>query len=249
MPYHSPIHPGRVLTTFAAVSIVVEALNGNGAAYTANQSLSAGQRATGKTLVKAALLLQLLVVAALVGLAGAFHARCRRAGVRAAKVERPLATLYLSSGLLAARTAYRVAEYFGLAQADYWAPGFDPATLSPLVRHECFFYVFEAALMLANGVLLNARHPRRWLPPSTKVYLARDGVTEVVGPGYKQERPFLATLVDPFDIYGLVRGRDKQTQFWDEEEADVRGQKMSKTPAAPTGPRSCRQQGEAMETI
>ena len=32
VPYCSPIHPGRVLTTFAAISIVVEALNGNGSA-------------------------------------------------------------------------------------------------------------------------------------------------------------------------------------------------------------------------
>ena len=33
VPYHSPLHPGRVLTTFGAISMVVEALNGNGAAY------------------------------------------------------------------------------------------------------------------------------------------------------------------------------------------------------------------------
>lgn len=259
VPYHAPIHPGRVLTTFAVVSIAVEALNGNGAAYTANQALSAAQRETGQTLIKAALLLQLVVVAALVGLAATFHVRCRRAGLGAARVEQPLMTLYLSSGLLATRTVYRAVEYFALARAhDHGAPGFDATTLPPLVRYEWFFYVFEAALMLANGVLLNVRHPRRWLPPSTRVYLARDGVTEVVGPGYRQERRFLATLVDPFDIYGLVKGRDKQTQFWDEEEqaaaeaaaAAVSGQKMPQTPSARAGPRSDGQQGEeARETV
>lgn len=33
VPYHSPIHPGRVLTTFAAISIVVETLNGMGSSF------------------------------------------------------------------------------------------------------------------------------------------------------------------------------------------------------------------------
>ena len=42
-------------------------------------------------------------------------------------------------------------------------------------------------------------------------------MTEVTGPGYKQERNFFATLVDPFDIYGMIRGKDKETRFWDED--------------------------------
>ena len=36
VPYHSPIHPGRVLITFGAISGIVEALNGNGASYSSN---------------------------------------------------------------------------------------------------------------------------------------------------------------------------------------------------------------------
>lgn len=215
MPYHSPIHPGRVLTTFAAISMVIEALNGNGAAYVANQSLSESQRDTGKTLLKAALLMQIVVVALFVTLAAYFHATCRRNGIRSPKVDNPLATLYVSSGIIAVRTVYRIVEYFDISSLDYSNPHFDPMSASPIVRYEWFFYVFEATLMLLNSVLLNARHPRRWLPKSTKVYLARDGDTEVMGPGYKQERNFLVTLIDPFDIYGIIKGRDKTTRFWD----------------------------------
>jgi hypothetical protein len=44
-----------------------------------------------------------------------------------------------------------------------------------------------------------------------------DGITEVMGPGYKEDRNFVATLLDPFDIYGMIKGRDKATRFWDEQ--------------------------------
>ncbi|KAK8117826.1 RTA1 like protein-domain-containing protein [Apiospora kogelbergensis] len=218
-PYYSPIHPGRVLTTFAAISMVVEALNGNGAAYAVNQSLPQSQRDTGKALLQAALLIQIAIVLLFVTLAVYFHIKCRRNGINSAKVSQPLATLYMSSAIITARTLYRVVEYFDIANVDFSKPDFDPMSISPIVRYEWFFYVFEASLMLTNSVLLNARHPRRWLPKSTKVYLARDGVSEIAGPGYKQDRNFFITLVDPFDIYGMIKGKDRQTRFWDTERA------------------------------
>ena len=68
--------------------------------------------------------------------------------------------------------------------------------------------------MLANHVLMNVHHPRRYLPKSAKTYLARDGVAEVDGPGYKDGRAFLVTVVDPFDLWGLVKGRERE-RFWE----------------------------------
>ena len=53
-----------------------------------------------------------------------------------------------------------------------------------------------------------------YLPRSNKVFLAEDGVTEVEGPGYEDKRNFLVTLADPFDIGGLIRGRDK-VRYWE----------------------------------
>lgn len=107
-------------------------------------------------------------------------------------------------------------EYWSIAEHDYWKPGFDAKSLSPAIRYESFFYVFEAMLMLINHVLLNVRHPRMWLPKSTKTYLSRaDGATEIDGPGYKDGRPFWVTLVDPFDVHGLLGGRKKGGDFWD----------------------------------
>ncbi|KAH8903892.1 hypothetical protein BR93DRAFT_931000 [Coniochaeta sp. PMI_546] len=214
VPYLSPLHPGRVLTTFAFISSVVEALNGNGASFAANQSLPQYKQDIGHNLLKAALLIQIVVIAAFLALAITFHRRCRRHGIHSPKLYAALHTLYASEVLLTIRTIYRIVEYWSIAQLHF-GPGFDPMTLSPLVRYEWFFYVFEASLMLANQVLLNVRHPRLFLPRSTKTYLAQDGVTEVTGPGYDDKRPFLVTLFDPFDVAGMIKGTKKSDKFWE----------------------------------
>ncbi|KAI1100061.1 RTA1 like protein-domain-containing protein [Jackrogersella minutella] len=209
VPYLSPIHPGRVLTTFAAISTIVETLSGIGVAYETNRSLPEDLQQAGQSLLKAALIMQLVVVSLFVALAVTFHLRCLRNGINHVKVNQALLTLYISSAIITVRCIYRIVEFFDFSSITSASP-------SPIVRYEWFFYVFEATLMLCNSVLLNIRHPRRWLPKSTKVYLAQDGVTEIEGPGYKQERNFLATLVDPFDIYGMIKGKDQSTRFWDE---------------------------------
>lgn len=217
VPYHSPVHPGRVITTFGIISFVIEVLNGNGASYTANQSLSKDKQDLGHALLKTALLLQIVVVACFLLLAGVFHHRCRKAGIRNPNLSNALYTLYASTALITVRTIYRIVEYWSLDYLNF-DEGFDASTLSPLIRYEWFFYVFEASLMIVNTVLLNVRHPRKYLPKSTKTYLARDGVTEITGPGLQDKRPFLMTVADPFDIYGLLKGRDKQKNFWDTHE-------------------------------
>ena len=152
-------------------------------------------------------------------LAITFHRRCLRAGIRNANLTSALTTLYCSTALLTARTIYRVVEYFSVADLHLTADT-DPNSLSPIIRYEWFFYVFEASLMLCNQVMMNVRHPRRYLPKSTKTYLAPDGVTEITGPGYKDTRPFIITLVDPFDLIGLLAGQDKKTRFWENATAD-----------------------------
>lgn len=43
-------------------------------------------------------------------------------------------------------------------------------------------------------------------------------MTEITGPGFKEERNFFLTLMDPFDIYGMIRGKDNETRFWDDDE-------------------------------
>ena len=143
-----------------------------------------------------------------------FHQKCAGAGVLSAKLRTVLLTLYASSLLILTRSIYRVVEYFEAANISDGDPG-------AVLRSEWYFWVFEATLMLVNSVLLNVNHPGRFLPRSNKIYLARDGVTELEGPGWVDKRPFLATLLDPFDLVGLFKGRDKETAFW--ESAEARG--------------------------
>ncbi|KAF9766314.1 hypothetical protein IL306_001305, partial [Fusarium sp. DS 682] len=227
VPYHSPIHPGRVLTTFGFISAIVEALNGWGASYSANQSLTDSEINAGHALIKTSLLLQIVVAMLFITLAVTFHRRCVVAGITNERLNKPLWTLYTSMTLILARTIYRIVEYFSVAELRY-GPGFDPATISPVVRYEWFFYVFEAALMLCNLVMFNMRHPRRYLPRNNKIYLSPDAVTEVEGPGYKDPRKLWQTLIDPFDIQGLVTGRGRETdKFW--ETSDGRITESSKT--------------------
>lgn len=150
-----------------------QALNGTGAAYVANRSLPVHLQETGHSLFKAALILQLVVITSFVALATTFDRRCRKHGINHTKVNQPLLTLYISTALILVRTIYRTVEYFEIESVNLLSAGFDLNEQSPIIRDEWLFYVFEAALMLINSLLINVRHPRRWLPQSTKVYLAK----------------------------------------------------------------------------
>jgi len=186
--------------------VVIEVLNINGATKVANTNLSQDQQNTGKALMKAALLMQLMVVILFQLLAVSFHKRCLKGGIHSARVNGAMTTLYLSGGLIFVRTVFRVVEYFTVAEMHF-SKDVDPMTMSRLIRYEWYFYVFEGCPMLVNTVLLNIRHPRMHLPRSTKLYLAEDGVTEITGEGYKEDRSFLATLFDPFNVTGSRNGR------------------------------------------
>lgn len=67
--------------------------------------------------------------------------------------------------------------------------------------------------------MFNIIHPMMILPNSNKVYLATDGCTERMGPGWMDKRNFLVTLLDPFDVVGLLKKKDKAAvKFWEREE-------------------------------
>jgi hypothetical protein len=214
VPYHSPIHPGRVLTTFGFISTIIEALNGNGAAYVANTSLPQKKQEIGHSLLKSALILQLVVLSLFVVLAITFHRRCLKAGLVPNNLVQPLRTLYISSTLIGIRTTFRTVEYFTASSLNFHGE-IDPNSLSPLLRYEWFFWVFEGSLMMINTFLLNFSHPMRYLPRNNKVYLALDGVTEVEGPGYDDKRHWLVTVVDPFDLASALRGKKLEERFWE----------------------------------
>ncbi|GIK01708.1 hypothetical protein Aspvir_005746 [Aspergillus viridinutans] len=224
VPYHSPIHPGRVFSTFVALGILIEVITANGAVLVANSDNTVSKQNTGKALLKAALILQIALMVGFVALASKFYLNCRRTGVLNNKIKRPLCVLLCSCTLITVRTIYRTVEYFTTASLNIY----NVSDLSPILKDEWFFWVFEAVVMFSNTTLLNVLHPMQWLPRSNKVYLAKDGVTEIEGPGFEDSRPFLQTFIDPFDLIGLITNKGRKEKYWDVLDAN---QKESSSPA------------------
>ena len=200
--------PNRVLTTFGVLMAFVETLNSLGVAFSANPSTSHSQQAMGSSLTIAALSIQLGVILIFILLAALFHRRCIRGNVRSAAVFTLLRTLYISMVLILVRCLYRLVEHTG--NTTVRLDDLDSLeSLSPILRYEWFFYVFEATIMLANSVLWNVWNPGRYLPESYHVHLSQDGVTEVEGADEADNRPLLAKVGHVF-TFGLLFGRKRE---------------------------------------
>jgi RTA1 like protein len=210
IPYHSPIHPGRVFTTFVAMGAAIESITGNGASLIANSKNSQSQQNTGKDLIKASMIMQLALMAGFVGVTLRFMYNCSAANLLTRNVKRPLIVLLISCTIITARTIYRTVEYYSAASITVGT-----THVSPILTNEWFFWVFEATLMFSNTALLNIFHPMELLPRSNMIYLSSDGVTEVEGPGYNDPRPFFLTLFDPFDLTGLIMRKNRNVNYWE----------------------------------
>lgn len=130
-----------------------------------------------------------------------FHYRAVKDGKFNYKLKVIMYTLYASNLLLLLRNCFRAAAFFfpwdSAANSQEWA-----------------VWVFEYIPMVINTYLMNIYPPAKYLPANHKIYLAMDGVTEVEGPGMIDKRPFLATLFDPFDISGIIKGKDRKNRYW-----------------------------------
>lgn len=204
IPWLSPMHPGRVVSTFVGIDVLIEVLAANGAALSSNMSNSESRIQMGVNMVKASLLLQLVLFAMLVSVIGIFQYRCAKAGIFKRNVRTILITLYVSCVLILIRNIFRIVEFF-----QGWGNGVN--------KHEAYFWCFEVIPMFINTTLMNVFPPASNVPSSYKIYLARDGKTELRGPGWVDKRNFIVTLLDPFDFVGLIRGEDKKTMFWEED--------------------------------
>ena len=184
-----------MITTFVGLDLIIGIITGNGASKAVNTS-NPGELKVGADLIRASIMLQLISFIGFIALLVVFHRRCLRASIMNQKLRTIVFLLYASSGLILSRNIYRVVEVW---------EGYD----GYLANHEAFFYVFDGALMLVNSVMLNVFHPMAYLPRSWKIYLSNDGVTEMEGDIIMDKRPFWVTVLDPFDLVGLVKGRDR----------------------------------------
>lgn len=210
VPYFAPMHPNRVFATFVSLTVVTELLTVVGIAYLVNTSVRDTFVSMGDSLTKASLAAQIIIIFFLLILTGIFHHCCRSGRISSTSVIRPLVALYTSMALLLARTIFRLVEISNTPLRTVESGV--PVPLSPVVRDEWFVYVFDAGLMLANALMWNAFHPRRFLPGDPAVYLAQDGMTRVKGPGWKDTRSFIETFFDPFAALG--NGGGHQRMFW-----------------------------------
>jgi RTA1 like protein len=202
VPYLSPIHPGRVLTTFLAMDTLCEIIIVNGADRVLNSNISKTERNVGDILVKVGLIAQCCMFIFFTILGVTFQIRASKHGVLTKNTKTVLYVMYVSCVIITARCIYRMAEFF---------QGF----FGEVYTHEFYFYIFEASIMFINTCLLNAFHPGRYLPRSNRVFLSPDGKTELYGPGWQAKRSFLITLIDPFDCVGICTGSDKKNRFWE----------------------------------
>lgn len=200
-PYLSPIHPGRVWTTFIALDTFADIIAANGASRAANARATPAEREAGLILVKVSLFLLIGMFLAFMSLNVQYHFRARDKGVFTDKVKVVLYVLYASNLLLLLRNCFRTAAFFypwnSIANGREWP-----------------VWVFEFVPMLINTYLMNIFPPAKYLPANHKIYLAMDGKTEIEGPGMIDKRSFLATLLDPFDVVGIIQKKDKKNRYW-----------------------------------
>lgn len=171
VPYCSPLHPGRTLTTFGTISAVVEALNGLGVAWSVNPNVPKDLVAVGKGVLKASLIIQIIAIVVFVGVVAWFQYQVKKAGLNVSQVNAPCLTMYISSFLIFVRCIYRTVEHFGAEELRYIEAG-DIDSISPIIRYEWFLYVFEGIPMIMYTFLWNLRHPRHYLPENHKLYLS-----------------------------------------------------------------------------
>lgn len=190
---------------------LVEALNAVGVSLSANSSSSPSQQVMGSNLTIAALAIQLFVIVIFVLLAGIFHRRCAKASIHTSTISTPLRTLYTSMALILIRCIYRLVEHMGNTTV-HLGDIESLKNLSPILRYEWFFYIFEGTLMLLNSILWNVWSPGRYLPANRHVYLSRDGRTEVQGE-YSDDRPLLAVVGSVLTFGVLFREKKKVPPF------------------------------------
>ena len=219
LPYHAPIHPGRVFSTFVILSAIVESLTANGAANSAGNGRDPGQRETGLNCLKGALILQCCVEAFFFSLVATLEYRCRKAGNFPRQIRVVFYVLYVTSFMILVRCIVRTIEGFEAASCSSDS---NEHYCGPISKHEVFLWVFEIANITLFVALLAIFHPGKYLPLDSVIYLDPvDGKTERVGPGFSKadKRPLLVTVMDPFNFYGILTGKGMVMRpFWEQEQ-------------------------------
>ncbi|KAJ5675640.1 hypothetical protein N7462_008537 [Penicillium macrosclerotiorum] len=180
-----------VFAIFGGMMGLVEALNGLGVAFTSNPT--GNKRNAGKILVLASLGVQLCVICSFFLMATIFYVRCVKHYIRNKAIPALPFILYVSMFLILIRSIYRVIEHAGDTSVDLKDPN-KLQSMSSVMRYEWYFYVFEATTILLNSLLWNVFDAGRFLPQNAKIFLAEDGVTEMIIPETPEDQPRVAQI-------------------------------------------------------
>lgn len=185
---------------------VVETLNALGVALASNPTGTS--QGTGSSMIVTALGMQLVVILVFIGLAGTFHRRIVHAKVETTPIRTVLMVMYFSMALILIRCVYRLVEHLGntTIRLDDIA---SLKALSPVLRYEWYFYVFEASIMFLNSALWNVFSPGRLLPTDSRTYLRRDGVTELID-DHKDDRSTAEKIIAVVSFGCIYRRRENR---------------------------------------
>ena len=212
VPYHTPIHPGRVLSTFIMLDVIVEILAVNGATADAT-SKTASARNSGEARMMTALILQAILEVGFFSLVGLVERRCRKAKLFPRNLRVVCYVLYVTSAMMFVRCIFRIVEGFEGMKCPIDIPN-----CGRVDQHEWFFYVFEVANIFLFVVLLTIFPPGKYLPPNVKVYLDPVDGTERLGPGFASAdtRPLWQTVLDPCNVHRIITGSGLvDDKFWE----------------------------------
>lgn len=186
--------------------VVVETLNAIGVALASNPAGS--NQGAGSIMIVTALGMQLVVILVFIGLAGIFYRRIVHAKVKTKSIRTVLIVMYFSMALILIRCVYRLVEHLGntTIRLDDIA---SLEALSPVLRCEWYFYVFEASIMFLNSALWNVFSPCRMLPKDSRTYLRRDGVTELTD-DHNDDRSLAEKIIAVLSFGCIYRRRENR---------------------------------------
>ncbi|KAJ6108995.1 hypothetical protein N7512_008832 [Penicillium capsulatum] len=203
VPSNSPIAPNKIFVIFGGLMSLVEVFNGLGVAYSSNPT--GAQQATGRILVLVALAIQMFVIGSFFVISTIFYIRCQKSRASHTTVPTLTYVLWLSMGLILVRSIYRIVQYTGNTNRSDDSLQAEQ-NITSLERCEWYFYVFEAAPMLANSLLWNIFSPGRFLPRSRNCWIDENGI-EVTIPepmagqdGQSSSMTLLNTIMDIFTL-------------------------------------------------
>ena len=207
LPWASPVDPRRATQIFIFLDWLTAIFVTPGLVKAYDDD--AEDRRVGRILVLISLVMQALLYAGYIVILAIWHRRVSNMQAQKALPRKYLTALYACAVLIIIRCIYRCVEY---SEGNY----------GELARHEAYFYVLDALPILAMVLLLNIYHPGKFCPRDSAVYVRTDGVTEVVGPGWSDERRWYWAVLDPLGLADYFRANKKAARFWEDDVEECR---------------------------